>query len=117
MGVLLLFIAIVLTSLTGWLGFIYSLVFRLRHFNDYCHRLAKSIDQTGGVIMKDLFNKILIKEWGYKFGNIDETISSCIGKNKVRGSLTKLGKVIDWVLNTLDPNHSLDAIDHTESEE
>lgn len=85
----------------------------------YNHNLAIAIDQYGNGLCSYLFNHLLVKRTGnvfpYRFGNIDETISSCIGKNKVQGTLTWMGKALDFILSALDPNHSIDAIDNTEN--
>jgi len=52
-------------------------------------------------------------------GDPDETISSRLGKLKVRysGSIPwrrPLSKIIDWGLDKIDPNHSIDAIEEDE---
>lgn len=47
----------------------------------------------------------------YKFGNIDETVSSVLGKNQNLGTLTKSGKWLNRLLSKFDPNHSIDAIE------
>ena len=52
-------------------------------------------------------------------GNPDETISSRIGKTKRRhGGVIPwrypLRKIVDWFLEKLDPNHSIDAIEDDE---
>tara|TARA_B110001452_G_scaffold62418_1_gene49150 strand:- start:871 stop:1254 length:384 start_codon:yes stop_codon:yes gene_type:complete len=72
---------------------------------------AVSIDQLANVVCKDLFNSTLIKKSGCEFGNPDETISSVIGKNKLKNNLTKTGTGLDWILNKLDPNHSINSIE------
>jgi hypothetical protein len=56
-------------------------------------------------------NKYLItKEAIDRFGNIEETISSVLGKNKLKNNLTKKGinvcKFLDW----LDKNHCVNSI-------
>jgi hypothetical protein len=66
--------------------------------------------------LSPFLNLLLIKPGGYSFGNIDETISSCIGKNKLKGTLTKLGKAIDYMLNCFEKDHSIKSIDETENE-
>jgi uncharacterized membrane protein YcfT len=117
----------------GFLLFIISLVFKRilelpmylfgsviaclkGEWNQYNMDLAIATDQYGNGLSKYLFNILLIKKTaGHKFGNIDETISSVIGKNKVAGTLTWLGRVVDIVLDSLDPNHSIDAIDNSEN--
>lgn len=55
-------------------------------------------------------------------GDPDETISSRLGKLKVRYGGTipwkrPLAKVIDWGLEKIDPNHSIDAIEEDEGKE
>ena len=54
--------------------------------------IAISIDQLGNVVCQHLFNYCLVKkESRYKFGNVDETISSVLGKNKLEKTLNILG--------------------------
>lgn len=53
-------------------------------------------------------------------GDPDETISSRLGKIKRdHGGIIPwwphpLAKVLDWCLERIDPNHSIDAIEHDE---
>jgi hypothetical protein len=88
-------------------------------WNQYNQDLATAIDQYGNGLCRYLFNQLFIKKTGlvipYKFGNIDETISSCIGKNRVLHTLTWAGKALDFMLEVLDPNHSINAIDSSEN--
>jgi 8-oxo-dGTP diphosphatase len=85
-------------------------------WDQYNKDLAIATDQYGNGLSKYLFNIVLIKKTSvHKFGNIDETISSVIGKNKVAGTLTKLGKAVDFMLDKLEPDHSIKAIDNTEN--
>lgn len=78
-------------------------------------QLAIAKDQYGNGVAKYLFNSLLIKKEGYKFGNIDETISSVLGKNKRDNTLKFLGKILDYILDKLDKNHSIKSIDETEN--
>lgn len=78
-------------------------------------RAAYSIDQFGNVIASELFNDVLIKKGGYKFGNPDETISSVMGKNYRDNTLTSAGKVLRVVLDTIDENHCLNSIESDET--
>lgn len=78
---------------------------------EYFYDLAYSIDQLGNVACQHAFNKWLISDTGYSFGNPDETISSVVGKNKRFGTLTKSGRLLERILHLLDPNHSEDAIE------
>ena len=86
----------------------------LAELSAWFYAWAISIDQLGNVICKELFNDALIVHKGIQFGNPDETISSVLGKNKKTGTLNFLGKALDWVLNILDPNHSIKSIEHDE---
>lgn len=66
-----------------------------------------SVDQLGNVIFG---------------GDPDETISSRLGKLKVRhgGAIPwhrPVAKVIDWGLEKIDLNHSIDAIEYDEGKD
>jgi len=66
-----------------------------------------SIDQLGNTIIG---------------GDPDETISSRIGKMKVKHGgripwYRPLSKVVDWGLDKIDPNHSIDAIEQDEGKD
>ena len=120
MGLLLFIIAVVLTIITVPFGILYGFIKCLLKFdlkalfrktNKYFRLLAISIDQMGNVAMQDLFDDILIKKKGYKFGNIDETISSVLGKNERMQTLTSLGRAIVSFLNFIDSNHTLNSIE------
>ncbi|MBT8179718.1 MAG: NUDIX domain-containing protein [Eudoraea sp.] len=116
-GVLLFFISVFLLIVTGPLGFIYGLFHKLftqglSGIGTYALKIAVSIDQLGNVIMQHLLNMLWIKKEGYKFGNRDETISSALGRNRVLGTLTGFGRLIDKILDLIDPNHSLNSIDY-----
>lgn len=73
--------------------------------------IATSIDASGNVVCKDLFNLVLIKKGGVEFGNRRETISSVLGKNQRDGTLTKTGIRVASILDKIDPNHCLKSID------
>lgn len=73
----------------------------------YVLNVLISLDQLG--------NSLLL-------GDPDETISSRIGriKRKWGGSIPwgrPVTKTTDWVLDKIDPNHSLDAIESDEGKE
>ena len=85
-----------------------------KEVSNWFYAWAISIDQLGNVVCKELFNDALILHKGISFGNPDETISSVLGKNKKAGTLNILGKTLDWVLNILDPNHSIKSIEIAE---
>ncbi len=120
MGILLFAIAVILSFITVPFGVIYG-AFKcllkfdvhslLRKSDKYFHLLAISIDQMGNVAMQDLFNDILISKDGYQFGNVDETISSALGKNQRLNKLTYLGTLLVSFLDFIDPNHALNSIE------
>ena len=67
---------------------------------------AINIDRFGNREFRFSLNKYLITENSpFQFGNINETISSVLGKNQMFGHLTKFGKVICKILDTIDKNH------------
>ena len=75
--------------------------------------IAVSIDQLGNVVCSDLFNMTLItKDSKYLFGNPDETISSVLGKNKLRNTLSKTGIILTKILNVFEKNHSIKSIEN-----
>lgn len=58
----------------------------------------------------NVFNNLLIKSNGIRFGGQDETVSSVIGKNVLNNTLTPLGALVNMVLDFIDPKHSINAI-------
>ena len=117
MSFLIFIIALIARRILEPFVYLYNAVIALfkGEWNQYNMDLAIAIDQYGNGLCQYLFNQTLLKKNPvHKFGNIDETISSVIGKNKVAGTLTWLGTTVDILLDSLDPNHSIDAIDNTE---
>jgi len=73
---------------------------------------AVNLDKFGNREFRTLLNRVLITEKGYKFGNINETISSVLGKNELTNTLTKTGKVLVWILDKIDKNHCYKSINN-----
>jgi hypothetical protein len=118
MGFLLYIVSLIIKRFFEPFMYIFGSIMSLfkGEWNQYNTDLAIATDQYGNGLSKYLFNLILITKFSlHKFGNIDETISSVIGKNKLGGTLTWLGHIVDILLNTVDPEHSIKAIDNTES--
>lgn len=116
-GLILLIISSILKLALSPLLYIYGVVKSLfkREFNEWNKQLAIAKDQYGNGLGKYIFNDVLItKDSKCLFGNIDETISSVIGKNKRDGTLSFWGKCLDYILNLFDNNHSIESIDHSE---
>ena len=73
----------------------------------YFRDSALTLDKLANREFRSLWNKTLINEKGYPFGNIEETISAVLGHNIQRKTLTKTGKVLVFILTK---KHCLDAI-------
>ncbi|MGB7394809.1 MAG: NUDIX domain-containing protein [Pricia sp.] len=116
-GVVLFLISIILLAITGPLGLIYGFFHAIftggiKGVGEFLLKIAISVDQLGNVVMQHLLNVLWVKKGRYNFGNRDETISSALGRNKKLGTLTGFGNWIDKLLDTLDPDHSLNSIDY-----
>lgn len=77
----------------------------------YFKSSAINLDKFGNREFRTLLNLTLRLETGYQFGNMNETISGVLGKNERDKTLTKTGKSLVKVLNTLDKNHCFKSID------
>ena len=86
--------------------------FFLVHDKGYFLSTARSIDVWANYEFRTLWNATLIKKDVdyYKFGIKYETISSALGKNKRINSLSKAGKLLVFILDTIDKNHTENAI-------
>ena len=114
-GFVLLVLSVLMSIVLYPLGWIYSMItFRLslKKLGNYWFVMAVSVDQLGNVVMSTLFNDILIKKYGHKFGDEDQTVSMVLGVNKAMGTLNPLGKFIADVLNFIDKDHVEKAIEH-----
>ena len=74
------------------------------------HSLALWLDQIGNAVCRDMFNRLLIEEDGYKFGKVQETISSVLGKNQETWTLTLVGRAVVGILDWLDKDHCRESI-------
>lgn len=68
------------------------------------------IDQIGNSVCRDLFNRCLITTDWYKFGKVQETISSVLGKNQETWTLTLVGRAVVGVLDWIDKDHCRESI-------
>lgn len=71
----------------------------------YWRNDAVGLDRYGNYNYRSLFNAVLVKKYGYQFGDFRETISSVLGKNEKSETLTKSGKILVKILNAIDKNH------------
>jgi hypothetical protein len=120
-SILLFIIAVILGCITIPIGIVSSFFILIYKANiaawwnklgEYFLIFSIAIDVAGNVALGPLFNLIMIKKNGYKFGNRKETISSVLGKNKKLNTLTKKGLILSNILDKIDPNHVLDSIDN-----
>lgn len=76
----------------------------------YFKSSAVNLDRFGNSEFRTLFNLTLKKKEGYKFGNMEETISSVLGKNQRDNTLSFAGKVLVFILDTIEKNHCKKSI-------
>ena len=74
------------------------------------HSLALWLDQIGNAVCRDMFNRLLIEEDGYKFGKVQETISSVLGKNERDWTLSLGGLLLVILLDVIDKDHCENSI-------
>jgi hypothetical protein len=126
-GVTLLIVALFLTIPLTLFSFVLNPILYIVRFKwqsgfnalgDYFKRLAISVDQFGNASCATLFDICLIKKGGYAFGNIDDTVSYILGRNYYRGTLSILGRIIVFILNVIDKDHVIKAVnDKVESDQ
>ena len=114
-GFILLIIALCLSVVLLPIGFAFQIITALfKAIDKYLFRIAKSIDQLGNVVCEHLLNVTMIKKNGYKFGFEDVTISHVLGMNEKTNTLSGAGKLLAWLLNTIDKDHNQKAIEYGE---
>ena len=74
------------------------------------HSLALWLDQIGNAVCRDMFNRLLIEEDGYKFGKVQETISSVLGKNQLLDKLSLTGRALVVLLELFEEEHCIKSI-------
>ena len=119
-GLILFLTALILKMIFYPIGFVYSCLLTLfkngyQELDGYLFKCAIADDQHANVYLAKLFNDILIQNGGHKFGNPDETISSVLGRNQIKNKLSLAGKVLNWILNLLEKDHSIKSIEHDEA--
>ena len=96
------------------INFIYVILikkkFTWKRLNGYFREQAVAIDRFGNSQYRSLFNAWFVKEKGYQHGNINETISSVLGKNQRDETLTSFGKIVTKILDFIDNNHCKNSI-------
>jgi len=74
------------------------------------HSLALWLDQIGNAVCRDMFNRLLIEKDWYKFGKVQETISSVLGKNQILDTLSLWGWILVSILELFEEEHCLKSI-------
>ena len=82
----------------------------LWYLSSIIRSVAIGIDQIGNSVCRDLFNRCLITSSWYKFGKVQETISSVLGKNQETWTLTLVGRAVVGVLDWIDKDHCRESI-------
>ena len=113
-GIILTLTAMILFMVFAPFGILWQVFTNLRGVNNYFFDIAISIDQSGNVVCGKLLDMVMRKRDGHPFSNPDETISSCIGKNHRSNTLTWCGKVLHYLLNKIENDHSEKAIEEDE---
>lgn len=109
MGFLLYIIATVLwVILTPINWFIVSFKHGLN--NNYFKQTAIDIDKFGNRNFRTFLNATMRVNHGYNFGNVNETISSALGKNQRDGTLSWFGVFVCSVLDKIDKEHCKKSI-------
>lgn len=112
MGILLFLIAISLfipLTIVNLFCVIWKYKISWKTINGYFNNTAIDIDRFGNRNFRTLLN-LTLQNNGYQFGNINETISSALGKNKRDNTLTKTGLILCFILDSLDENHCIKSI-------
>jgi hypothetical protein len=118
-NLIILIVAFILAAIIIPVGIVFFIIngFRRKHVSYGSHlsqgfrNIALGIDILGNVVCADMLNGLFIKHGGYGFGDQGETISSALGKNQLRDTLTVAGKVLAGILDWLDEDHCINAID------
>lgn len=82
----------------------------LWYLSSIIRSVAIGLDQIGNSVCRDMFNRCLITSSWYKFGKVQETISSVLGKNQETWTLTLVGRAVVWILDQLDKDHCRESI-------
>lgn len=104
-GIILFIIASILGLVLSPLGVLWFLYknWNWSKIDDYFFNIAWSLDQLGNVVFQQLFRDIFVRKQVLQSGDVDMTISEWLRGNKE--NLTWAGKVLAFILNTIDPGH------------
>lgn len=104
MGILLFIIATILWIILTPINWV-IVTFKNGLSNRYFKETAIDIDKFGNRNFRTFFNATMRIKGGYAFGNVNETISSALGKNQRDKTLSWFGMFICFILNKFDEDH------------
>lgn len=112
MNYLLLLISALLALTFIPIGIILTIIILLKepktffsNLSQQAWNIALGIDKWGNLALKYPLNEYFIQSNGYKFGNIEDSISGICGQNKKDNTLKSLGKGLCWILDKIQKNH------------
>jgi len=110
--VALLMLIIILPIVSVYMGIKYVINGNIKMIKVWSWKVSRAIDVFANIHGSEIFNDLLIKKGGYKFGNPKETISSVLGKNQVEETLTILGNIIRAMLDIIEYGHCILSINN-----
>lgn len=113
-GLIHFIVAIIISSVVLPIGLIYSLGKRLLESIDaYLYSVAYHINVLSTYVCADLYNDTLLKKGKNKpflFGIKYVSVSYHVGQNFILNTLSKSGKILNKILNLIEKDHTLKAI-------
>ena len=109
MGILLYIIASILWIVLTPINWV-IVTFKHGLSNEYFKETAVDIDKFGNRNFRTFLNATMRIKDGYAFGNVNETISSALGKNQRDKTLSWFGITICFILDWFDKNHCKNSI-------
>lgn len=114
MSIILTITAYLLVAILAPVGILFQILFQFKTLKKYFFNIAISLDQLGNTICAGLLCLTLTKGECIPFGNPDSTVSSILGKNKAKKTLTLFGSLICKILNTIEKDHVEKGIENDE---
>ena len=104
MGILLYIIATILWIILTPINWV-IVSFKYGLSNDYFFETAVDLDKFGNRNFRTFLNVTMKIKGGYMFGNVNETVSSALGKNQRDKTLSWFGGGICFILDKFDKKH------------
>ena len=107
-SVILSIVALIIFAILSLIDLIFLMVKDVKRrkwyqlIDDRAFEKAFNVDVFGNYQFRELWNYFLIKENGYSFGVLGETISSALGRNIKLKKLTITGKILVAIIDFID---------------